>query len=316
MQFVSVGTSGGNSGQGGDVRGCFYSGTDENPIYVDYIAPSKKIPKKWPIVMLHGAFHTGAAYLTTPDGRQGWAPDFAARGYPVYVVDWPGHGRSPANAGFANLTTFEIASSVSVLVDQIGPAIILAHSAGGPVAWWLAENLPDKVAAVVGIAPGPPANIQTLLPDDPVIIDALKFDQSKGCPVYSRVGETVYVDLNFIQSFWANGPRFPKGAVKEYAKSIVGESAKVLNERFNIGTGGLKLSAPEVVAGRPILIVTGDCDLRHPKEVDGAVASYLHAETLWLADVGIIGNGHMLMIEDNSDEIAALIAAWLSKKGL
>jgi len=316
MQLISVGPSEGSSVQGGRVRGCFYSGTDDHPIYVDYIPAAKTASEKLPIVMLHGAFHTGATYLTTPDGRNGWAPHFASRDYPVYVVDWPGHGRSPRNAGFANLSTFEIARSVSVLVDQIGPAIILAHSAGGPMAWWLAEDLPDKVAAVVGIAPGPPSNIQTLLPDDPVIIESFKFDQSKGCPVYSQAGETVYVDIDFIRNFWANGPRFPKTAIHAYAKSVVGESAKVLNERFNIGTGGLKLSEPGVVAERPILIVTGDCDLRHPKEVDGAVASYLNADTLWLADVGISGNGHMLMIEDNSDEIASLIAAWLGQKGL
>ena len=31
---------------------------------------------------------------------------------------------------------------------------------------------------------------------------------------------------------------------------------------------------------------------------------------------GIAGNGHMPMCEDNSDEIAALIVAWLEAKGL
>ena len=32
-----------------------------------------------------------------------------------------------------------------------------------------------------------------------------------------------------------------------------------------------------------------------------------------LADVGIKGNGHMMMMEKNSDEIAQVIAAWLDK---
>ena len=316
MQVFPAETSGAAAFLKGAARGCFYSGTSENPIYVDYIPAAIATGEKLPIVMLHGAFHTGSGYITTPDGRDGWASDFSSRGYPVYVVDWPGHGRSPANGGFADLSTLEIAKSVSVLVDHIGPAIVFAHSAGGPVAWWLAENLSDKVASVVGIAPGPPANIQTLLPDDPAIVESLKFDQSKGCPVYSQLGKTVYVNRDFIENFWANGPRFPKGAVNEYAKSIVGESARVLNERFNIGAGGLMLRAPEIVAKRPILIVTGDHDLRHPKDVDGAVASYLNADALWLADVGVVGNGHMLMIEDNSAEIAALIATWLDRKGL
>jgi pimeloyl-ACP methyl ester carboxylesterase len=297
-------------------RSCFYSGTDDNPLYVDHIPAGPSAVARAPIVMLHGAFHTGSAYLTTPDGRKGWAPYFASRGHDVYVVDWPGHGRSPSNANFATLSTEKIARSVAVLVDEVGPAIILAHSAGGPVAWWIADNFPDKVTAIVGIAPGPPANIQKVLPEDQASIEALRFDQSVGCPVYSTLDKPAYVNLNFIRNFWANGARFPADAVDAYAKSIVAESAKVLNERFNIGGEGIKLSGPEVVSRRPILIVTGDSDLRHPKEVDGAVAQYFGAESLWLADKGIIGNGHMLMIEDNSEEIAALIAAWLDGKSL
>jgi hypothetical protein len=31
-----------------------------------------------------------------------------------------------------------------------------------------------------------------------------------------------------------------------------------------------------------------------------------------LADVGIHGNGHMMMVEKNSDAIAAVIANWLA----
>jgi hypothetical protein len=35
------------------------------------------------------------------------------------------------------------------------------------------------------------------------------------------------------------------------------------------------------------------------------------AELVWLGDLGIEGNGHMLMLKDNSAEIAALILARL-----
>jgi hypothetical protein len=36
---------------------------------------------------------------------------------------------------------------------------------------------------------------------------------------------------------------------------------------------------------------------------------------VWLPARGISGNGHMLMIEDNSDELAAMIMNWLDSKG-
>ena len=57
--------------------------------------------------------------------------------------------------------------------------------------------------------------------------------------------------------------------------------------------------------------MTGDHDARHPREVDEATARYLGAEFVWLPERGIRGNGHMMMIEDNSDELAAMVLDWL-----
>lgn len=37
---------------------------------------------------------------------------------------------------------------------------------------------------------------------------------------------------------------------------------------------------------------------------------------MWLPDYGIEGNGHMLMIEDNSTQIATLIQQWLKRRGV
>ena len=293
---------------------CFYSGTTQHPVYVDVVPPSNGAEAKAPIVMLHGAFHTGSGYLATPDGRPGWAHYFAALGHTVYVADWPGHGRSPADRDFATLSTRDIAQSVAVLLAEVGSAIVFAHSAAGPVAWWIAANHPSLVVAIVGIAPGPPANIQRSLPDDPVAIAELRNDSAAGCPIYSPKDSPVWVDREFIQTFWANGPRFPHEAFEAYARSVVPESAAVLNERFHIGGKGLTIAGPEDVAGRPVLIVTGEQDPRHPREVDARLAAFLEAEHLWLPAAGVAGNGHMLMLETNSDVIAGLIAAWLAGK--
>lgn len=49
---------------------------------------------KWPIILVHGSEQTGANYLGTPDGRPGWAWYFVSKGWPVYVIDQPGHGKS------------------------------------------------------------------------------------------------------------------------------------------------------------------------------------------------------------------------------
>lgn len=295
-------------------RECLYSGTEGHPIYVDRIPAS--VRRGLPVVMVHGGAHTGACYLTTPDGRPGWAPRFAARGREVFVPDWPGHGRSPMRPDFAKLSSREIAASLEVLLEEIGPAVLLVHSASGPMAWWIAERSPKAVAAIVGIAPGGPANLLPDLPDDAAAIAKLKDDESLGCPVRVEEDAPLFVPPEFMRAYWANSARFPQHAFDTYRRSIVPESARLMNERFNIGGKGLRIGDPAALADHPILIVTGESDPRHPRAVDEATARYLGAEFVWLPDLGIAGNGHMLMSEDNSDEIAALIVDWLEAKGL
>ena len=39
----------------------------------------------------------------------------------------------------------------------------------------------------------------------------------------------------------------------------------------------------------------------------------MQVEFIKLADIGIRGNGHMMMMEKNSDDIARVIADWLDK---
>jgi len=294
---------------------CLYSGTPERPIYADIVAASPDVARRHPVVMVHGGCHTGASYIATPDGREGWAGRFARDGHDVYSIDWPGHGRSPACADLPKLTTREIAQSIRVLLDAIGPAVLLVHSASGPMAWWIAENAPASVAAVIGIAPGAPANILPVLPDDPDEVAKLRDDMSLGCPVMMPEDRPVVVGEAFIRAYWANSPRFPAQAFAAYAHSIVAESARLFNERFNIGGQGLAIRDPANLT-MPKLIVTGDLDLRHPRTVDEATARYVGAEFVWLPDHGIHGNGHMTMIEDNSDEIAGLLLGWLHTKGL
>ena len=44
--------------------------------------------------MVPGGALVGVHFLTTPDGREGWAHYFLRRGFPVYIVDVPGRGRA------------------------------------------------------------------------------------------------------------------------------------------------------------------------------------------------------------------------------
>lgn len=296
--------------------GQLISGTPSHPIHVVVVPAGSPISRRLPVIMVHGGFHTGVGYLAPADGGRGWAQSFAQRGHPVYVPDWPGHGQSPGLDSLADLGTVDIARALAVLLTTTGPAIVLAHSAAGPIAWWLAENHPDQVAAIVGIAPGPPANLLRDLPDDAQALAALRDDEAAGFPVYAPPGQPVCVDQAFIREFWASSPRFPANAFDAYARTVVPESPRLLNERFNIGGRGLKLGDLDRVGQRPILIVTGELDHRHPRATDEGLAKQLGADYLWLPDAGVCGNGHMLMLEENREDIAALLMQWLDDQGL
>jgi pimeloyl-ACP methyl ester carboxylesterase len=217
---------------------------------------------------------------------------------------------------FARLSTHEIAASLLALVEEVGPAILIVHSAGGPLAWWIAEQRPDRVAAVIGLAPGGPANLLPELPEDPSELLARDDAAELGHPICVPETAPVWLGPDFIAAYWANGDRFPREALDQYRRSIVPESARVLNERFNVGGRGLSIDDPGALRTCPILILTGDQDPRHPRALDAATAAYLGAEFIWLPDRGVTGNGHMLMIEDNSDAIAALALDWLRDQGL
>src|SRR5687768_3411526 len=62
--------------------------------YVEYFIPNKLRNGKstLPVVMVPGGALIGVHFLTTPDGREGWAHYFLRRGFPVYIVDLPGAG--------------------------------------------------------------------------------------------------------------------------------------------------------------------------------------------------------------------------------
>lgn len=164
--------------------------------------------------MIPGLNLSSYIYVATPDGRTGWAQRFAAKGHDVYVIndpnfDWtkgfgvspftvPTAGAPPANPsatrawqqdiwrrwGFGSskgqpypdtrfptkdFAKFEAGypfvgklrrsypDAVIALLDKIGSAVLLAHSAGGPTALKAALARPKLVPTLVLVEPtGPP----------------------------------------------------------------------------------------------------------------------------------------------------------------
>src|SRR6516162_5630452 len=118
-----------------------------NQMYVQYRIP--KTVSGPAIVMVHGSGHTGATYETTPDGREGWATYFARKGFPVYVVDHSGRGRSGFNPTVINRARRSQCRASSRHPDRAARArlVFLPHRRD------LSDALPRRAVSDRGVRP-------------------------------------------------------------------------------------------------------------------------------------------------------------------
>jgi pimeloyl-ACP methyl ester carboxylesterase len=162
-------------------------------MYVEHWIP-REVRHPYPVVLIHGGYGQGSDWISTPDGHRGWATLFLEQGYQVYVLDRPGQGRNPYHPwvhGYFDkeAPTFEAAaknarrdpndpaiaqlvaamgqpmgnnpitqsvwrSRGAKLLDEIGPAILIAHGDGARFA---AETAGERAELVKGIVTVEPA---------------------------------------------------------------------------------------------------------------------------------------------------------------
>jgi pimeloyl-ACP methyl ester carboxylesterase len=270
------------------------------------------------VVLVHGGGFSGACYLLTPDGRPGWAYDFVRHGYRVVIPDWPGVGRS-AGVSPDDVSGQKVADALGGLLDHLGqPAVLLVHSMSGPYGFRLLETHGHRIQALVAVAPGPPGNIQP-------VSDVVREDDTEveiATPsvniVVPRTGAWRPTREFAVRKLIGASTRLDAGHVDGLLAQTAPIPVKLLMGRNNLrGTPQLAVEQGEHFAGKPVLVLTGDNDADHPRETDLAAAEWLRglgalADFYFLGDFAIHGNGHMLMSEDNSSQIAALIAGWLA----
>ncbi|HEY7967053.1 MAG TPA: alpha/beta fold hydrolase [Solirubrobacteraceae bacterium] len=317
------------------------------PMYVEWEAPAKR-PHGVPWVLVHGGGGQGTDYLTTPDGRLGWARLLVEHGRTVYVVDRPGHGRSPydpdvlgppakvmsaealrpifqppANGPGSNPVShlhtrwpggrepgdavFDrwLAATGPMLADQasmhalererigellelVGPAVVVTHSAGGPGAFLAADAKPDCVAALIAIETlGPP------FAKNPARGSDLAWGLAAAGP--------------FTFSPPASTPE---------------ELALLTEERDGYGPVPLTLQADparrlESLSRFPIAVMTAESS---PFTMfDRHLVAFLEqagcdVELVRFADRGVHGNGHGMMLESNNEEALAVLEQWVQER--
>jgi pimeloyl-ACP methyl ester carboxylesterase len=92
-------------------------------------------------VLVHGAWHTGAAWDGVIEGLQ-------KRGYTAEAITLPGYGAGNGDPSTVTLAD-DTAALIAVLEKQTEPVILVAHSAGGVVAQQAVPKAASKIAEVV-----------------------------------------------------------------------------------------------------------------------------------------------------------------------
>src|SRR6187455_340723 len=105
-------------------------------MYVQFQIPAKRSAPNWPVIMVHGSTHTGAALESTPDGREGWYPYFVRHGVSTYVVDQSGRGRSGFDQSVLNEAEALLAAGSRDGAAAALPTLQRITDTGAYVAWF------------------------------------------------------------------------------------------------------------------------------------------------------------------------------------
>lgn len=319
--------------------------------YVFYQIPKDYQPGrngKWPIIMVHGSEQTGTNYLSTPDGRPGWATYFFNKGWPVYVIDQPGHGKS---GYFPEAYGPQAKSPDPARVQTLFTAPELTR----PLAWPQAKLHTQWPGGPGTGTPGHEAFDQFLasqvanMPDHK---QALSLTTEAIGKLLAKVGPAILITHSMTGPVSWMVPQASPGKIKAVIaieptgnSSLRGDSAP--GSRCGLsddcleflpaiqGAGDLELartpsSIPGLqscwlqkrlparrligLSGIPVLITTGEAS--YHAQYDHCTSAFLTqagVSNTWinLATVGIKGNGHMQMIELNNLEIAQYYEQWL-----
>jgi len=284
------------------------------PTYYEVLEPIGE-SRKPPMVLISGGAHTGACYLATADGRPGWAHAFVRAGYKVIVPDWPGVGRS-GYIPLGDLTGEVVVEGLGKIVASLGqPAIIMTHSMSGAYGWKLVEKYGQHIAKVVAVAPGPPGNIQTV---SDIISETADTVVVRGSVTMTiNLKQPVISDRNCVEvKLVGKSSQFPREHIGVYTSSLSPIPPRLLYQRRNVRGSQLKVSDFSNYRGKRVLVMTGTADVDHARELDGAIVEWLNqngakADFIYLGDRGIVGNGHMMMLENNSDALAEQVVSWI-----
>jgi len=272
-------------------------------IYVRYQIPTKA--KGNSIVLIHGCCLTGKSWESTPDGRMGWDEYFVRRGFPTYVIDQSGRGRSAVNATAINAA-------------KIG------------------EENPEQLPTIFAASHESAWAIFRFGSDYPKVYEGMKF------PIASQKGLWQQMVPDWLYSLPNPNPTI--SALSELSKKLQNtilishsqsgifpfQTAELSTQGIS-GIISIEPAACPAAEGNltpytrmPVLILFGDYVELSPRWAPRlkACREFVQktnqaggkAEMLVLPEIGITGNSHMLMQDSNNIQIADILGSWIEQR--
>jgi pimeloyl-ACP methyl ester carboxylesterase len=294
----------------------------KNPLYVEYFVPKGANRNSVPIVLTHTAL-SGVVWRTTPDGREGWAEYFVRRGHPVFVIDPPGTGR--AGLDIDDINTTAKGQTPAVTADMIGRSDSSA---------WPRWNLGPQMGAVAQGSQTPS--------------DETSVRHFLGAMIPGRGVSNATMDASFIAAMERINKMFGPAVFVGWSTAgglgqrlVVAKPdlfrALVVVEGYN---GQMPLptaqnwfdycplnpatAVVDTLTSKklPLLSINGQnghaINTGRAKQVCGTLVEMVtkaggNGTNIYLPDIGITGNSHMMFWDRNSDQIAKVMVDWIQR---
>jgi pimeloyl-ACP methyl ester carboxylesterase len=274
-----------------------------NHAYVQYQIPDNK-EYRYPILMVHGGGHTGKTYETTPDGREGWFTSFARRGFGTFVMDDPNRGRAccePTELHQVRLGLLPPTAipNMNIYTKELSYQTFRFGSA-------YPDAYPGQRFPLNAIDQYAPQWVLTYrdAEENDKIINAI-------VAAIDKIGPCI------VMVHSQSGPLGLAAALKR---------ANLVKGFVAVEPAGFAIPAAETASTLkkvPIFVVFGDYValstqatgwLTSAQTTAGQVnAAGGNAKVVPLPTIGINGNSHMMMMDNNNEQIADLIEKWIKK---
>lgn len=319
-------------------------------MYVEYLAP-RKVTRKYPLVLIHGAAQTATNWMMTPDGRKGWAEYFVEQGYAVYMVDQPARGRSAwhpdVNGKLKMFTVPQIEqqfTAASVFKQWPQATKHTQWPGSGDKKGRMGDPVFDAFYATQVESLASDVETQTLLKNaGAALLDsigpAILLTHSQAGPLGWVIADARPGLIKGIIAIEPSGPPF-ENAVRSTTKARAWGITDIpmtydppAAQPSDIKT--IKEARPDApdltmctlqaeparklknLAKTPTLLLATESS--YHAAYDHCTAKYMrqagvNVDFVRLEDKGIHGNGHMVMLELNNLKVAEFLAKWMKDK--